>query len=170
MRITIWLLSLSFVVLSPSTAHASDVKVTILSIPAGATVFTTQPDGTEKAWGGSPVRLKWQLPKRWTECFTTESVKVRWISGVEASVAGVEVCPRNGTNQDFLFQRPNDLPRIELDVQYAIALMQSAAAAAAAAQRADDALAADIARAFQRPQPKICTSNVIGNQIFTYCY
>jgi hypothetical protein len=156
----------SLVLAMPAVASANDVKVTVKSFPEGATVFTVQPNGMERPWGGSPVRLKWQLPRKWTQCIMTESVKVKWVSGVEATVSGLEVCPQNGKNQEYTFQRPKDAPGVEVDVQYAIAVMQSAATAAAAAAESYSV------PYFPAPPPrqKICTSNIVGNQIFTYCY
>lgn len=157
------LLVLAVTLVLAHSAEANDVKLTLKSLPEGATVFTILPDGSEKMWGTAPVRLKWQVPRRWAECITTESIKVRWISGVEATVSGVDLCPRVGKNQEFVFQRPAEAPGVELDVQYAIALMRSAATAAAARARS-------YVPYVPPPREKICTSNIIGNQIFTYCY
>lgn len=152
-----------------AVSEANDVKVKLVSLPEGASVFTTQPDGSEKLWGTGPVTLQWKVPNKWKECFTTEAVKVRWISGVEASVTGLNVCPQTGKNQQFVFQRPVDAPGVELDVQYAVALMQSATAAAAAAEQARAARRAALL-ALVPPRQKICTSNIVGTQVFTYCY
>jgi hypothetical protein len=143
--------------LPTSYAAANDVKVTFQSDPTGATLYEDSA-GSQKLWGYTPVVLKYQVPKRWNACMALKPLKVRWASGAEASIT-LNVCPQTGKNQQFVFQRPTGVAGLELDVQFAIAMLRNAAIAAEAP-----------APVYIPPAPKHCTSTVIGNQVFTNCY
>lgn len=149
--------------LSTSYAEAADVKVTFQSDPIGATLYE-EVNGSQKLWGYAPFTLKFQVPRKWTTCMSLTPMTVRWVSGAQASIT-LSVCPQTGKNQQFTFQRPTGVPGVELDVQFAIAMMQNAAAAATAA-----AQAAARPVYVPPPAPKHCASTVIGNQVFTDCY
>ena len=145
--------------LSASSAQAADVKVTFLSDPTGATLYE-EVKGTQKLWGYAPVTLKWQVPRKWKACITLSPMKVRWVSGAEASIT-LQVCPQAGKNQQFVFQRPAGVPGLELDAQFAIEMLRNAALAAPPSTPEYVA---------PPPAPQHCTSTLIGNQVFTNCY
>lgn len=149
------------VYLLPSNAAANDVKVTFQSDPTGATLYE-EVNGSQKLWGYAPITLKYQVPRKWKACMSLNPLKVRWASGAEASIT-LSVCPQTGKNQQFTFQRPTGVPGLELDVQFAIAMLQNAAAAAAAQAAAEPVY-------IPSPAPMHCTSQVIGSQVFTNCY
>ncbi len=153
-RIGVLSLALS---LPTSYAAANDVKVSFLSDPTGATLYEDNA-GSLKLWGYTPFVLKYQVPRRWKACVALKPLKVRWVSGAEASIT-LEVCPQTGKNQQFVFQRPTGVPGLELDVQFAIAMLQNARLAAPPP-----------AAVYIPPAPRHCTSTAIGNQVFTNCY
>lgn len=146
--------------LSAATVEAADVKVALRSDPPGAMVYTGPlPAGSDqvKAWGYAPLVLKWAVPRRWNSCLQTEPIRVRWLSGAEATIPSLQLCPQTGKNQQFTFMRPTGVPGVEIDGQFAVQLLQQAPAAPAAVYAPS-------------PQPVHCTSTLIGRQVFTNCY
>jgi len=131
----------------------ASVRVTYLSDPPGAAVY----EGG-KQWGRAPVTLIYHPPGRFTECLRLNPVTLRWVSGAEATVDALDACPAAGRDQQFTMFRPKGVEGLELDVQYAIALLQPAAARPSA-----EPPPAPIT------MPRNCTTTVIGNQIFTNC-
>jgi hypothetical protein len=153
-RIGVLSLALS---ISTSYAEANDVKVTFLADPTGATLYE-EVNGSYKLWGYTPLILKWQVPRKWSTCVALSPMKVRWVSGAEASIT-LKVCPQTGKNQQFVFQRPSGVPGAELDAKFAIATMRNATLAVPPPPAP-----------IYIPHTTHCTSTVIGNQVFTNCY
>jgi hypothetical protein len=150
-------------VLAGATVEAADVKVTFLSDPPGAVLYSEEVPGSPKQWGYTPYFLKFSVPKKWSECSHTPPLRVRWLSGAEASIEALTLCPEFGKNQQFTFMRPSGAPGAEVDGQFAILLLQQQASAPPPP-------------AYIPPPvepvrlPTHCTSTVIGTQIFTNCY
>jgi len=144
---------------------AADTKltVTLRSDPPGATVYE---EG--KALGVAPLDITYTAPGRFSECLPLKALKVRWISTVEVDLPDLKVCPDAGKKQQITVFRPKGLPGIELDAQYAAALLQQRTAA----QLATDAAWASSLATLQQQllQPRQCTSTVIGSQVFTNCF
>lgn len=152
---TAWTLLLA-VLLGAVNGEAADVKVTFQSDPPGATLYSEDIPGTLKLWGYAPLILKFQVPRNWKDCIHTNPMRVRWLSGAEAAVSGIELCPQVGKNQQFTFMRPAGIPGAEIDGQFAIQLMQRQAPPPSVY--------------VPPPAPVHCTSTVIGRQVFTNCY
>ena len=139
-------------------AYAADVTVTIQSDPPGATLVSEDKPDTFKLRGYAPVTLKDPLPMKWSECLRTSPLRVRWLSGAEASVTGSSGCPQAGKNQQFTFVRPVGAPGAEIDGRFAVQWMQRQAPPPA--------------NVIEEPayHATHCTSSVIGTQVFTTCF
>lgn len=96
-----------------------EAAVTFSSNPPGATITTAA--GTERA----PAVARFKLnPGQQTAVSST--VTARWVSGASASA---RINLKRG-NLHYVFQRPQGVPGLEQDVQYAIHLERMDAAAA----------------------------------------
>lgn len=172
---------LSLLVASP--ALAADVWVTVASDPPGASIFWTSPgvvNQHEIAFGPAPQSIKVHVGDK-DGCVYTNAIRVRWVSGIEASLPTVWVC-KKGPNpgEPLLFIRPSGVPGLETDARYALDL----ARLALDQQRVKDghdatiigaALAGTaIGQAFAPPPavyvpPVHCTSSLIGSTVYTNC-
>lgn len=171
------------VVLATATpAWADSVTVLFSSDPIGASVYA---NSNEQPFGYAPVTLKYELPKgflKGSACQTMQPVKVRWVSGAEAQIEP-DICPGSGKKQQFVFQRPVQVPGADIDATFAIQVQQLMLARQQ--QRASDfgrALSdafynmaeqarrrADIA---ERTRLKLlnCTSTLVGDTVYTNCF
>lgn len=159
---TLRIATLAFVLI-PSLAYA-DVRLYLLSQPGGASIFqgVPQADGTVVYQPMASGEFKYKTPRRWKECPKVWPIKVRWISGAEAVVEDLQLCPAQGTKQQFVFMRPEGVEGALIDAQYALALLQ--------AQTASTPPPAPLAwPTYTPPKTTRCTTQVIGNQIFTRC-
>jgi hypothetical protein len=158
----------------PSRAsRPQSLHLTYVSDPPGAMLY----EGT-KAWGRAPITLVYpgSVPQFGTgTCFTPNPVRMRWVSGAEVSVSDVTACPRNGTQQQYVLERPKGVPGLEDDVRFAAAYEQAEATRAAAAVQAQAANDAASLQAFailnsEKPAPSgqappsnvHCTSRTVG--------
>lgn len=151
------LLALLFTLTVATSAHAADVKVTFQSDPPGATLYTVLND-TPRLWGYAPIVMKWGVPKKWTTCLQTEPILVRWLSGAEARIDTLRLCPQVGKNQQFSFIRPTGVPGVEIDGQFAVQILQQRAPAPV------------IIPPYVPPAQTHCTSQIIGRRVVTNCY
>ena len=138
--------------LAGSAYADTKITVTFLSDPPGASIYQNG-----QQLGVAPALITYKAPGRFQECMLTLPVKVRWVSGAEVDTPQIQLCPAQGKRQQFTVFRPKGVDGIEVDVQYAIALLQSRSAAPPTVVPA------------AIPMPKFCTTNVIGSQIFTSC-
>lgn len=157
--------------LSGICAGCASLRVTYHSEPEGALLYE---GGT--LWGVTPMTLKYQMPSTFTrqgDCLTLRPSTVRWASGAEASIPGLQVCPQQGREQQFVFARPTGLPGRELDVQVAIQSLQNQLTQQLVAAEQDAAFwqlyGALIQQNRAAQQTLNCTSNVIGQTVFTSC-
>jgi len=105
-------------------------------------------------------------------CITTAPVVVRWVSGAEASLPGVEFCSRVGKEQILTFNRPLGWAGRETDAQFALKLQpmsleqkQAATAASFAAPNATiEPLPAPLV-----PLQTRCTSSLMESTVYTSC-
>jgi len=153
-----------------TTQHYSyrEIKVTFDSDPELATLYES------RMMGSAPVTLTYTTSPEFRkgQCMQLMPMMVRWISGVESSMAKLSVCPQDGSKQQFTFVRP-DLPGREIDANYVIettrlvvtGLMQRDAARAQARSN----LLAQILANQQKALPVSCTSEVLGSRILTRC-
>lgn len=166
-RWTMQLLALMFLGFA-SPAYADKVTLTVLSDPAGATVYVnTAGDHI----GYAPVVLTYSFAKHFFKqgrCVTVEPIRVRWASGAEAVIESLTICGTLGKKQQVVFVRPTEVPGRDIDVQFAIAIAQLGASRAASAQTEILALAA-YAHSLYAQGPRFCTSRLIGRQVFTTC-
>ena len=149
--------------LVPSLAYA-DVRLVLLSQPGGANVYqgVPQPNGTVvyQPMGGG--ELTYKTPRQWKQCLKVWPIKVRWVSGAEAIVEDLQLCPAQGKRQQFVFMRPEGVDGALIDAQYALALLQAQTAATPPPAYVPMPV-------YTPPKTTRCTSQVIGNQIFTRC-
>lgn len=157
----------------PLMATAKDVKLTYVTMPAGASLIQ---EG--QILGETPYTLTYKVPDKWKECVTLRSVTLRWVSGAEIT-DGVTVCPKNGKKQQVQFDRPSGVPGLDVDAGYAVQLRQLESmekrrrseeyARFEALMRGirEDNAAQERTLAAQRALH--CISQVVGNVITTTC-
>lgn len=164
------------VLLLPLDAFAQRLRLTVITEPPGGTVYQAPSDTGEPTHyiGVAPHFLEYKIPRRWKGCLRLRALKVRWLSGAESGSVDIEACATNGKHQQFVFMRPTTVPGMEIDAQYAIALLnyaQSAANAATVAEAAARPIYLSSPPApINIPRAQYCTARVIGNQIFTTCF
>jgi hypothetical protein len=143
--------------LTVAATKGGDAKVTFQSDPPGATLYEVRDeDGTAKPWGYTPRVLEYPAPTKWTECMNTRPVRVRWLSGAEAELDSLQLCPKDGKKRQFTFMRPAGVPGAEIDGQFALQLGEKNAPKPSV---------------YVPPaKPTFCTSRLIGTQVFTNCY
>jgi hypothetical protein len=155
-----------------------NLHITFHSDPAGATLYANTGN---QLFGYAPARLKYVPEKQFrdgTGCMRLQGAMVRWASGAEVSIGGLEVCPQNGGEQQFVFTRPGDVPGREIDVMFALEQQRFAVLSeqARAAQRAAywQSLSAQYAAQIERNRQirlrMNCTSSVVGSYVYTNCY
>lgn len=159
-RVGLFLPLLALASLVAGAAKTKTIEVTYVTDIPGATLYEN-----ERAFGMTPITLKYQLQEG---CTNVRPLTVRWPSGAEASVSALTVCTKTGKKQHFSFNRPLGFPGREVDAQFALQLAQ----AAAQRQQASAAYWLALSESLRVPPPAQavhCTSNVIGNQVFTTC-
>src|SRR5262245_21749851 len=120
MRLTLCLV----IVLSVAApvAATDHLELTIASDIAGAAVYI----GGVPQKTPTPMVMSLDVPDGFFEdrgaCITTAPVVVRWVSGAEASLPGVEFCSRVGKEQILTFSRPVGWQGRETDSQFALKL------------------------------------------------
>lgn len=171
------------VILSAAPLSADTLEITIVSDPAGASVSVH--NGTPIT-GYAPVTIRYSVSKGFfkrSTCETLSGVTVTWVSGAEASVPSLRACPHNGKKQQIVFRRPTEVPGREIDAQFALELYRLTLMQQEAKQARNAARWQAIGQAFQdyaQRQQEItnqflqrqlrCTSNMIGDTVYTNCY
>jgi len=168
---------------------AADVWVTIASDPAGASIFWTSPgpvDPHELAFGPTPQRIKVELGRQ--PCVDTHAIRVRWVSGVEATLPTVRVCKAGAHKEPLTFIRPSGVPGLDTDARYALDLARFDQAERAITQRHKDASERTAIAALSAIRPPVavtvvtpdappvlprppvrCTSELVGTSVYTTC-
>ncbi len=160
------------VLMLAAPARAADVWITVASDPPGARIYWTSPgliNQHELAFGPAPQRIKIELDPN--GCVYTNAIRVRWVSGVEASLPTVWVCkkgPRPG--EPLLFIRPS-VPGLETDARYAMDLALARLAWAPPQYVPPPYVPQPVAAAPAFPLiPVRCTSHLVGTSVSTTCY
>ena len=165
-----------FVVLAwPSIVSADSLKLVVVTDPAGATLYAND---SGQLMGYAPFELKYELPRGFFKdgrCTTLQGLKVRWASGAEASINGLQACAQSGKRQQFVFVRP-DVPGRAIDAEFALRLEELALARESARAERSRRIAeiwsqyAERQRAIAESyRPVTCTSNLIGSTVYTTC-
>jgi hypothetical protein len=156
-----------------------NLQVTFYTQPAGALLFTGEP-ATERSWGSTPITLRYNVReefKKGVACTDLEGARVEWPSGATATMTSLRACPKDGGKQQFTFNRPNGVPGLDVDMQFALQLeqltllrnMNEQARRARSAQIWND-FGRALGRRLGGAQSGLnCTSNVLGSYIYTNC-
>lgn len=154
------------------TGCASSLSVTYYSDPPGAVLYQGQ-----QRFGHTPVTLNYQIREedRKRGYMTLQDPTVRWASGASASIPSLKADLSIGTNQQFTFMRPDNVPGREADVRFALELEKLALMRRQLQAQEDQAfwqMYNAINQQFQYSQPAIrnCTSTLMGNIVNTTCY
>lgn len=161
-RLRIHALTIFVLVASIPVSADTKITVTVRSEPPGATLY----EGA-KAFGAAPFVLRYTAPGRFRECLRLRPLTLRWISGASVTLDDLDACPVAGKKQEVTVLRPEGVPGIEIDAQYAVALLQQRNAEQAAADAAAAVALAGLQQ--QLAKPRTCTSTRIGAQVFTTC-
>lgn len=164
--------------LTTINAQAAKLAVIYQSDPPGAAIV--QDDG--QLLGYAPVTLYYEITKdnKQAGAMQLRGTSATWASGAKAEIPILRIDLRIGRNQVFTFRRPDSFPGRETDVQIALQMQQLALMRA---QARADAIAGYLQRQQQiytqmqqsiqqnanRRQTLSCTSNAIGNTVYTDC-
>jgi hypothetical protein len=131
-------------------------------------VYHSNPEGAlvyegDTLQGRTPITLKYEAPPAFNSggCTTFRTMTAVWPSGARVIAPDVTACKSNTYLQNFVFQRPTDVPGLDADAQIAAAQeMAQAAQAQADAATADanawmigNALGNAAGAAFVQPTP-----------------
>lgn len=170
----------SLLALSASPVFADKVKLTIISDPAGATVYVNQ---SKQLMGYAPSTIEYEFERDFFKhgrCERIQPLTVRWASGAEASIDTLQLCGSTGKNQQFVFVRPADVPDRELDVLFALELQRLAAEERRASAERRSRVYAMLAESYRQRadasrrrldslRPMNCTSTMVGSYVYTTC-
>jgi hypothetical protein len=173
---TLWRLLLC--ILFPlASGCASTLQVTYTSEPSGAALYQGNTH-----MGTTPMTLNYQLTEedKKSGSKNLQGTSVRWVSGASASITYLTADLRIGRNQTFSFRRPDGVPGYDVDANYALQLQRNAIMMLQTAAQFQQAEAArqqaeqtQLLRQQQQqlyvPRQTNCTSNLIGNTIYTNC-
>ena len=72
--------------------------------------------------GVCPVKIRYVAPNNYMDkpFIPVDGIRVRWISGAEATYSRINAQPTAIVDQTFTIQRPTDYPRFELDLMNAM--------------------------------------------------
>src|SRR5581483_5283516 len=101
-------------------AAAADLKIHIQSNPPGALVFFTDRAGIEHSSGLAPAEVRYILVSEDHGCRDTNPIRVRWVSGAEASIPSLHLCRKDLTKAPYVFVRPANATNLEADMQFAV--------------------------------------------------
>lgn len=156
-----------------SGCATNQVRVTYYSDPTGAAFYEGQ-----RAFGYTPFTLIYPISPKDRERghVVLSATKVVWASGASATVQSQIAELRKGTNFQFIFVRP-DVPGRDVDMNFALQLERNQILQAQAEAQRDQAFWQMYNATFSQYQKSMpqynrtnCTSNVIGNSIYTTCY
>lgn len=151
----------------------NQVKVTYYSDPASAALYEGQ-----RAFGYTPFTLVYPITPQDSErgYMLLRGTTVVWASGASASVQSLKADLSQGNNFHFIFIRP-DVPGREVDLNFALQVERNRILQQQAEAQRDQAFWQMYNAIFTQYQKTIptynrtnCTSNIIGNSIYTTCY
>jgi hypothetical protein len=143
--------------------NPNETKIMFYSNPAGATI--TAPGIT---YGAAPRLLIWTFTDEQTT-LVTAPITATWVSGATTTT---RINITKGKDGSYVMQRPQGVAGLDSDIQWAIHIEQQDQQRQIAVQQQKQADDAAFANAL-KPAPSNkanCTSNVLGNQVFTNCY
>jgi hypothetical protein len=145
------------------------MKVTYQTNPPGAMIYES---GVFK--GYSPVTLIYNFPLKDREnpYVILRGTEAKWASGASAKIDNLKAYWSNGVTQGFIFNRPEGVDGLTEDIKFSLEV-QKMTIMQQQAQAQRDANFLMFNSMMQNSQPKRiktnCSSNVIGNTIFTDC-
>lgn len=152
---------------------ASTLNVTYHSDPSGAVIYSDN-----QRIGYTPVALEYKVTDedRKRGYMILQGTSVRWPSGAFANISSLRADLKNGSLQQFTFNRPDNYPGREADVRFALELekinimrRQAQAQEYQAMQQMFNAINQQYQR--QRSTIRNCTSRVTAlGSIDTTCY
>lgn len=125
---------------------ATGIRVVYHSDPQGATLYENG-----RPVGQTPLALNYPITDEFRRgaCQTARGSEVKWASGATASIPSLRLCPQQGYEQHYTFQRPNVAGR-DIDVNYALQLERNRIMRRQA-EAAEDAANAQLLRSLQPP-------------------
>lgn len=151
----------------------NQVRVTYYSDPNGAAFYEGQ-----RALGYTPFTLIYPISPQDRErgYVSLSPTKVVWVSGASGTVQSQIAELSKGANFHFVFIRP-DVPGRDVDMNFAVQLERNRILQEQANAQRDQAfwqMYNAVFNQYQKSTPTYnrtnCTSNVIGNSIYTTCY
>ncbi|MEK6662379.1 MAG: hypothetical protein AABY73_00805 [Pseudomonadota bacterium] len=157
---------------------ASQLRVTYQSDPPGAVLYS----GGQRV-GYTPQTLHYNVTDdvKKRGFVVLADTKVVWASGAAAEAKALKAdLTRSGYSQQYMFNRPSNIPGLETDLRFSLdldrtrALQRQATAqeSQAAAQRRQAEAQEESARneSYRVYSPTNCTSTVYGSTVNTSCY
>lgn len=145
-------------------ASTQQISVSYNSDPQGATLY----EGSVML-GYTPYTAHYNLndEMKKTGGLKPKPMSVKWASGATAAVSNLYVdLNKYGLNQSFTFQRPDNYPGRQIDVQFALKVEELRLLR----RNADAQESAVLMQMINANKPQNCTSTKIGNQVSTTCY
>lgn len=138
------------------------LKVMYLSDPPGAVLYSDN-----KNFGYTPKTIHYEISEEDLKQghMVLSGTSVRWASGAHADIPNLQVDLSNGYIQQFIFNRPENYPGREVDMQFALELERLSIMKRQA--HAQEEQARWLKRQSQRTYN--CTSTASGNTINTTC-
>lgn len=141
-----------------------EFEATINSNPPGATIS----EGG-KTVGVAPVTVRWQMTPGTTA--RSAPLTATWVSGAKQTNQFHLIA---GKSQEFLIERPNKVPGLDTDVNWAIHLQKRASEKSKESSdfyyELGKSLGSRGGSSETRQAPISCTSNKINGSVYTNCY
>jgi len=103
--------------------------VVLKTVPEGAEVFEVTSSGRHP-WGRSPVRLKYEIfaqkriaGRRQDGCMPTMKFEAHWPSGAKSTIESLSLCGEMKAEETRVIDRPVGMPGLEVDQNFAAALI-----------------------------------------------
>lgn len=150
---------------SIALAGCAGLQVDYVSDPPGATLY----EGG-KVLGVTPTRITYQPSKDFTAggCMDLNGTAVKWASGATAEITHLNVCKAQGTQQHYVFSRP-DVPGRDIDANFALQLQRNGILQSQA-NAANTAATLQLMQTLQPTRPQMnCQSYRAGIMVNTTC-
>lgn len=156
------------------SACSTTLSMTYTCDPAGASLY----EGNSKL-GVCPLTVQYPITQqdRQRGYVLAEGISAVWISGASFSIPYLRADLRNGTNQQFTFERPRGIPGYATDARYALQLQRNAILVQQEKNQAYTNYLKTLSQ-INRPPPLItplspnvhCTSQTLSRTVYTDCY
>ena len=167
-RLQIPIIGICLAILSGCTTTPEKISVTYFSDPPGAMLYSGG-----RFMGVTPITLTYPQLSNFINggCQRGETSVIRWGSGAEASFNSIRLCKDEGDHQQFIFQRPANVPGSEADIRFATELQRNPILREEAQAQRDAALiqAWEAINAANASDNAKCVSRVIGSRVQTDC-